>query len=158
MDLNAVCRKLLLLVTGTLFCFGLYQGGIPADTQAAEDLYVKIYKKCNKDYKRAKKKCGKKKGAEEYDCYRKENAKFSDCIEPDNIKNKMYLKINKKTLKAIEKAQKKCHKISGKQYAKCSKLKTEDDRENCNELVMNNTRQCANAINQKYRSKLKEVQ
>lgn len=158
MDLSAVFRKLLLLVTGTIFCFGLIQGGVPASSQAADDLYFKIYKKCNKDYKRAKKKCRKKKGAEEYDCYRKESARFDDCVEPENIKSKMYQKINKKTLNAIRKAQKKCNKISGKQFAKCNKLKTEDDRENCNDLVMNNTQQCANAVNKKYKGKLKEVE
>ena len=157
MRVNVSLKKILVVMIGAFVCFCLTQNFLPSKAYSGGDLYLKMYKKCIKDYKKAKKKCKKLSGKKEYKCWRAAIDEEAACTDPDNIKENMYLKINKKTLKKIEKAQKKCNKKSGKQYKECSKLKTEDDRENCNDLVMNNTMQCAKAVQKKYGPKLKEA-
>lgn len=173
MTVNLSLKKVLVVIIGVFFCYGLLQNFIPNKAYANGGLIEKLRAACKKDCDKAVKQCAKKlfkvlnskkkKDDEEVRfaaldkhqaCVKEAHKEFDKCDEVENLKVKKYGIINKKVLAKIEKASDRCTKENKSNIKACEKLKK--GRVDCFIKARQSWAKCHRGVDKKYKSALIE--
>jgi hypothetical protein len=173
MTVNLSLKKVLVVIIGVFFCYGLLQNFIPNKAYANGGLIEKLRAACKKDCDKAVKQCAKRlfkvlkskkyKDDEEARfaaldkhraCVKEAHKEFDKCDDVENLKVKKYRIINKKVLAKIEKASDRCTKEYSGYIKACDKLKK--GRSDCINGARHSWSKCHRGVDKKYKSALIE--